>query len=101
MFDPVSAFRVMEELARIDTAVGWNVAIANACEPFGAWFPDTATDEVFGCPDAVMAGAFFPSRRAVPVDGGYELTGRCGFSSNCHAATWMLLRIYFSTLSGS
>jgi alkylation response protein AidB-like acyl-CoA dehydrogenase len=37
-----------------------------------------------------MAGAFFPPRRAVPVEGGYRLSGRCGFNSNCHAATWIL-----------
>ena len=45
--DPVSAFRVIEELARIDSAAGWNIAIANASEPFGAWFPDDASEEDF------------------------------------------------------
>ena len=88
--DPVSAFRVIEELARIDSAAGWNVSIANAAEPFGAWFSDETTEEVFGSPKTVMAGAFFPPRRAVPTEGGYRLSGRCGFNSNCHAATWVL-----------
>ncbi len=37
-----------------------------------------------------MAGGFFPPRRAVPVEGGYRLSGRCTFNSNCHAATWIL-----------
>jgi alkylation response protein AidB-like acyl-CoA dehydrogenase len=27
--DPVTAFRVFEELSRIDSAVGWNVTLAN------------------------------------------------------------------------
>jgi alkylation response protein AidB-like acyl-CoA dehydrogenase len=88
--DPVSAFRVLEELARIDSAAGWNVALANSVEPFGAWFSDEIVEEVFASPATVMAGAFFPSRRAVPVDGGYLLSGRCTFNSNCHAATWVL-----------
>ena len=87
--DPVSAFRVIEELSRIDSAAGWNVAIANACE-LGAWFSDETTAEVFGSTRTVMAGAFFPPRRAVPVEGGYRLSGRCTFNSNCHAATWVL-----------
>ena len=86
----MSAFRVLEELARIDSAAGWNVALANSIEPFGAWFSDTIVDEVFSSPFSVLAGAFFPSRRAVPVDGGYLLSGRCGFNSNCHAANWVL-----------
>jgi alkylation response protein AidB-like acyl-CoA dehydrogenase len=87
--DPVSAFRVIEELSRIDSAAGWNVALANACE-LGAWFSDETTAEVFGSTRTVMAGAFFPPRRAVPVEGGYRLSGRCTFNSNCHAATWVL-----------
>jgi alkylation response protein AidB-like acyl-CoA dehydrogenase len=86
--DPVSAFRVIEELSRIDSAAGWNVAIAIASEPFGAWFSDETTAEVFGSAQSVMAGGVFPPRRAVPVKGGYRLSGRCPFNSNCHAATW-------------
>ncbi len=88
--DPVSAFRVIEELARIDSAAGWNVSLANALEPVGAWFSDETTEEVFGSPKTVMAGSFFPPRRAVPTEGGYRLSGRCSFNSNCHAATWVL-----------
>src|SRR5262245_30606913 len=63
--DPVSAFRVIEEFSRIDSAAGWNVGIANSVEPFGAWFSDETTAEAFGSPRAVWAGAFFPPRRAV------------------------------------
>ena len=88
--DPVSAFRVIEELSRIDSAAGWNVALANSIEPFGAWYSDAATAEIFGSTRSVMAGSFFPSRRAVPVGGGYRLSGRCTFNSNCHAATWIV-----------
>ena len=83
--DPVSAFRVIEELSRIDSAAGWNVALANSSEPFGAWFSDETTAEVFGSAQTVMAGSFFPPRRAVPVERGYRLSGRCTFNSNCHA----------------
>ena len=86
----MSAFRVIEELSRIDSAAGWNVAQANNAEPFGAWFSDETTAEVFGSTRTVLAGGFFPPRRAVPVEGGYRLSGRCTFNSNCHAATWIL-----------
>ena len=88
--DPVSAFRVLEELSRIDSAAGWNVAQANNAEPFGAWLSDETAAEVFGSIRTVLAGGFFPPRRAVPVKGGYRLSGRCTFNSNCHAATWIL-----------
>ena len=87
---PVSVFWVIEELSRIDSAAGWNVALANSCEPFGAWLSDATSAEVFGSARTVMAGSFFPPRRAVPVEGGYRLSGRCTFNSNCHAATWIV-----------
>ena len=88
--DPVSGFRVIEELSRIDSAAGWNVALPNSQEPFGAWLTEATAREIYGSPDTVLAGSFFPARRAVPVDGGYRLSGRCTFNSNCHAATWII-----------
>jgi len=88
--DPASAFRVIEELSRIDSAAGWNVTQANAMEPMGAWLPEGVEETTFGSPDTVLAGAFFPPRRAVAVDGGYRLSGRCSFNTNCHAATWIV-----------
>ena len=87
--DPITAFRVFEELSRIDSAVGWNVTLANACEVFGAWYSDRVTEEVFGSPETVMAGSELP-RKAVPADGGYRISGRTLFSSNCRSATWIL-----------
>jgi alkylation response protein AidB-like acyl-CoA dehydrogenase len=87
--DPVSAFRVIEELSRVDAAVGWNVTQANAMEPMGAWLPIDAAAPIFGSAETVLGGSFFPPRRAVPTAGGYRLSGRCAFNSNCHAATWI------------
>ena len=90
-FDPVSGFRVVEELSRIDSAVGWNVAIANACECFGAYLDDQTTAKIFGPADTVLAGGLFPPRKAVPVEGGFRVSGKSLFNSNCHAANWLLV----------
>jgi len=86
--DPVTEFRVGEALARIDSAAAWNVQVCNAGELYGGWFSDEATEEIFGPPETVMAGAFNPPRRAIPADGGYRVTGRTSFNSNCQTATW-------------
>ncbi|MGD8818372.1 MAG: acyl-CoA dehydrogenase family protein [Acidobacteriota bacterium] len=88
--DPVSGFKVVEALSRIDSAVGWNAALPNSQEPFGAWLSEEANAEIFGAPDTVMAGSFFPPRRAVAANGGYRLSGRCTFNSGCHGATWII-----------
>lgn len=90
-FDPVSGFKVVEALSRIDSAVGWNVAIANACECFGAYFEEETTADVLGSANTVLAGGLFPPRKAVAVDDGFRVTGRSLFNSNCHAANWLLV----------
>src|SRR5215831_3316753 len=81
--DPMTAFRVLEEVARIDSAAGWNLQLSSAIDAIGPWFPDEGAIESFG-------GSFFPSRRAVAVDGGYRVTGQTPFVSGAHQAHWFL-----------
>ncbi len=87
--DPVTCFRMIEEMSRTDSAVGWNVALANGFEPFGAWGSKELVLSVMSSDDTVLCGGFFPPRKAVKVDGGYRLSGRTQFNSNCNAATWI------------
>ena len=37
--DPVSSFRVVEEVARHDSAAGWNLNLSTAGDYFPAWLP--------------------------------------------------------------
>ncbi len=85
--DPMTAFRVFEEVARIDSAAGWNLQLTCGAEAFGAFLPDQGAQEIFGPPDASFAGSFFPPRKAVPVDGGYLVSGPSSFLSGCRHAT--------------
>src|SRR3974390_3269814 len=55
--DPMTAFQVLEEVSRIDTAAGWNLQLSSAVDAFGVWFPDDGAEEIFGQPDASLAGA--------------------------------------------
>ena len=68
--DPVSGFRILEEISRADSAAGWNASLANNTEIFGAWFKDSVASQVFGDDETVLAGAFNPPRQAISVDGG-------------------------------
>src|SRR5271165_1128735 len=61
--DPITAFQVIEEISRIDSAAGWNLQLTSAVDAFGAWFPDDGAKEIFGQLDTTLAGAFFPPRR--------------------------------------
>ena len=88
--DPMTAFEVLETVSRIDSAAGWNLQLSSAVDAFGAWFSDEGAEEIFGQPDSSLAGAFFPFRRAVAVDGGYHVTGRTPFVSGAHQAAWFM-----------
>src|SRR4030095_14283546 len=55
-----------------------------------ARLPDAGAEEIYrNGPDALIAGPFHPPIQASPVAGGYRLTGRAPFASNCHDATWI------------
>ena len=59
----MTAFEVVEEVSRIDSAAGWNLQLSSAIDALGAWFPDDGGKEIYGEPDASFAGSFFPPRR--------------------------------------
>jgi alkylation response protein AidB-like acyl-CoA dehydrogenase len=88
--DPITAFRVVEAVSRIDSAAGWNLQLSTGIDGTGPWFSDEGAKEIFGQPDAIFAGSFFPPRRAIPVDGGYRVTGQMSFVSGAHQAQWFL-----------
>src|ERR1700746_1772800 len=88
--DPMTAFEVLETVSRIDSAAGWNLQLVLVVDAFGAWLSDEGAEEIFGRPDSSLAGAFFPFRRAVAVDGGYHVTGRTPFVSGAHQGAWVM-----------
>jgi alkylation response protein AidB-like acyl-CoA dehydrogenase len=88
--DPMSACRIFEEISRVDSAAGWNLQLSCAWDPLGAWFSDDGASEVFGDPNTILGGAFFPPRRAVRVQGGYRVTGQTPFVSGAHQCSWFL-----------
>lgn len=84
--DPVSGLRIIEAVSRIDSAAGWNLQIAVAHDMFAPWFSDRAAAEIFHA-DAIPVGAFNPARQAIPVEGGYLISGRTSYVSGAHHAT--------------
>jgi indole-3-acetate monooxygenase len=56
---------------------------------FLAWLPDEGAAEIMhGHPQTIIAASFTPGRQAIPVDGGYRLSGQWPFVSGCHDAHW-------------
>ena len=89
--DPAAFCAVLEELAYYDASVAWAAMVGNGTTGVvGAWLPDDGIGEVFagqGLP--VCAGQFTPRGRAVPVDGGYLVTGRWSFCSGMNHSEWL------------
>lgn len=67
--DPVTAYQVFEDVARIDSAAAWNLQLAAGAQAFGPWFDDQGAQEIFGQPDDVVAGSFFPPGKPFPSTG--------------------------------
>jgi indole-3-acetate monooxygenase len=83
--------QAIEELSRQDGSVGWNVMIASNTAIAASYLPAAALRAVYrGGPNTVIAGALLPQGAAIPVPGGFRLTGRWTFASGCHQADWML-----------
>src|SRR5215475_5365754 len=76
--DPVSMFRVVEEVARHDSAAGWTLQLSLAVDSCLAWLPDAGAAEILeGHPEIIFGTSFTPTGgQATPVDGGYRLTGQ-------------------------
>jgi alkylation response protein AidB-like acyl-CoA dehydrogenase len=83
------AMRVYEQLARADASVAWTVMIGSGSWLDLAGLPRESFDELFAPDVVILAGAFNPTGKLEPVDGGYRVSGRWGFASGCQHATWI------------
>jgi alkylation response protein AidB-like acyl-CoA dehydrogenase len=88
--DPVTLLRVVEEVARIDGAVGWNLAIGAVHGALGAYLREDVARAIY-CenPHTVVAGSVNPSGTAHAVAGGYRVSGRWPFGSGIQHSAWV------------
>ena len=90
--DPLTYVRVVEVLAEAAGSVGWNLANNSIAQLVTLGLPDEGVHEIYAKrADAVIAGtAVMGGGQAVPVDGGYRVTGRWPFGTGCQESAWML-----------
>jgi len=89
--DPFTCVRVLEELAKADGAVAWNVFNWATGGLFGARLAEPAAHDIFGGdPSVVISNSLAPKGRAEAVEGGYRLTGRWPLASGCAHASWLV-----------
>jgi len=90
--DPLTYLRVVELLAEAAGSIGWNIANNGIGQLVTLGLPDDGVQEVHGQgTPSVMAGtAVQGGGQAIPVEGGYRVTGRWTFGSGCMESSWML-----------
>ena len=84
---------VVTEIAKGCTSTAWVYSnLASHSWNIGQ-FEMRAQEDVWGTdPDALAAtGLAFPCGRAIPVEGGFKLSGKWPFASGIDASTWMLV----------
>ena len=83
--DPLTYTRVAEVLAEGAGSVGWNIANNGIGQLITLGLPDEGVFEIYSPGHAtVIAGtAVQGGGLAVPVEGGYRVTGRWTFGSGC------------------
>src|SRR5579863_4788214 len=87
--DPMAQVRVVEELSRIEGAVGWLSMISSAGSFLAAFLKPDAAQRLFGAVDSVVAGQLRPPQRAEVTDGGYRVNGTFHFASGSSHASVM------------
>ena len=91
--DPLTYIRVVELLAEGLGSAGWNIANNGIGQLVTLGLPDDGVHEVHGQGGGVstIAGtAVQGGGQAIPVDGGYRVTGHWTFGSGCQESAWML-----------
>jgi indole-3-acetate monooxygenase len=85
--------QVLEELGKADASTAW---VVNQCAVFATYaarMPREIARLIWiDTPHSVVANTPVATARAMLVPGGYQVTGRQGFSSGCRQAAWLAAR---------
>ena len=81
--------RIAETIAEADASAGWCLGQALGCATAAAFLDRGVAEEIFGPSDAVLAWGAGAVGTAVPVEGGYRISGTWRFASGGDHATWL------------
>lgn len=89
--DPITMAKVIESVARYDSAAAWNLSLSVQVNCFLAWLPDAGASEILGGQsDTIVGTSFTPTGQAVPVDGGFRVSGQWPFVSGSRDCHWVM-----------
>ena len=87
--DPVTRALVVEEIGRHDSAAAWTLENPLDWAFFCCRLPDEGAEEIYGGgADILIAAQIGRPLQATSANGGYRISGRAPFVSNCYDADW-------------
>ncbi len=87
--EPWIYLRAIEELARHDGSVAWNLFVANSAALIAPFIPLSAAKAIYDDPRGWLAWGPPNEHTATAVPGGYRISGQWHFASGSRQATWM------------
>jgi alkylation response protein AidB-like acyl-CoA dehydrogenase len=81
--------QVTEEISAADGSTAWVVCQSNGCSTVAAYLDPPVAKEMFGPANGILAWGPPGPYEAIPVDGGYRITGTWRFASGSQNATWL------------
>ncbi|MGE5147302.1 MAG: acyl-CoA dehydrogenase family protein [Candidatus Eiseniibacteriota bacterium] len=83
--------RLSIELGQGCGSTAWCAGIAIIHNWVAGLWPLEAQQEVWDDPQALVCGSYVPKSKCEPVSGGYKVTGRWDFMSNCDHSAWFIV----------
>ena len=81
--------QVTETIAAADGSTGWVTCQSNGCSTSAAYLAPAVAKEIFGPANGILAWGPPGPYEAVPVAGGYRITGKWRFASGSQNATYL------------
>jgi alkylation response protein AidB-like acyl-CoA dehydrogenase len=81
---------VVEAAAALDGSVGWLVGNGGGMSRAGGYLPEPVARAFYADPKAFIASSTAAVGKALPVEGGFRVTGKWFFASGAHHATWFM-----------
>lgn len=87
--EPWTYLRAVEEVARHDGSVGWNIFVANSSALIAPFIPLATARTIYGDPRGLISWGPPGRHTAIAAPGGYRVTGEWHFASGSRQANWM------------
>ena len=99
--EPGTYLLALEELARHEGSVAWNIFVANSAALIAPFLEPQTARTIFANPRTVVAWGPPNGETAAAAPGGYQVSGRWDFASGCRQANWMGVHCHVVEADGS